>query len=122
MQFGVTVRLSETIFEEGDMSFELCTTYDAHRKKRNAKRGLDIPAIFLSILNILDVSLEWITERLDRKFVSAMESSFSEDREKRQEMKLFQRTVLIVLCTALGVIAVSIKFAVESSAIWTFFG
>jgi hypothetical protein len=102
------------------MSYEICTTYDAHREKHNAKK--DISTGLSNLVTSVDGSLEWITERLDRKFVSAMESSFAEDPEKKQEMKLFQRAVLIVLCAALGAAAVSIKFAVESSTIWAFFG
>ena len=104
------------------MSYELCTTYDAHRKEEEVKRGLDIPAGISNLATTVDASLEWITEKLDRKFVSAMESSFREDPKRKHEMKLCQRAVLVLLCAALGATAVSIKLAVESSAIWAFFG
>jgi hypothetical protein len=104
------------------MSYELCTTYDAHRRKENAKRFSDLSTRARAIVTSVDIALEGITEKLDRKFVSAMEHAFSEDQEKQQEMRLLSRTVLIILCAALGVTAISIKLAVESSTIWAFFG
>lgn len=104
------------------MSYELCTTYDAHRRKRTAKRYLEITTGVSSLVTAVDTSLEWVTEKLDRKFVSAMETAFSEDQEKKQEMELFQRAVLILLCVGLGGAAIWMKVAVESSQFWAFFG
>lgn len=104
------------------MSYELCTTYDAHRSKGDRKRTFDVSAGMTSMAASLDKALEWMTEKLDRKFVSAMESAFTEDLKRKQEMKLFERAVLIILCGALGATVISIKLAVESSTIWAFFG
>lgn len=104
------------------MSHELCTTYDAHRRKETAKRYLDISGGLSSLVAAVDSSLEWVTEKLDRKFVSAMESTFTEDQKKKQEMKLFQRAVLILLCAGVGGAAIWMKVAVESSQFWAFFG
>jgi len=104
------------------MSYELCTSYDAHRRKETAKRYLDISAEPSSLVTAVDASLEWVTEKLDRKFVSAMESTFTEDQKKKHEMKLFQRAVLILLCAGLGGAAIWMKVAVEGSQFWAFFG
>ena len=104
------------------MSYEMCTTYDAHRRKETARRYLDISAGLTRLVTTVDASLEWVTEKLDRKFVSAMESTFTEDQKKKHEMKLFQRAVLILLCTGLGGAAMWMKVAVESSQFWSFFG
>ena len=104
------------------MSYELCTTYDPHREKETAKRYFDISAGLTSLVTAVDASLEWVTEKLDRKFVSAMETAFTEDQEKKQEMELFQRAVLILLCAGLGGAAIWMKVAVESSQFWAFFG
>ncbi len=103
------------------MSYELCTTYFAHHRRQTIKRYLDIWSAIVNFIVGIDLALDWITGRLDRKFVSAMERSFNEDPNKRKEMKLLKRTVLILMCLGLSMTAISIKFAIENDTIWAIF-
>lgn len=103
------------------MSYELCTTYGAHQRRQTIKRYSDIWLIIVNLLASINLALDWITGRLDRKFVSAMERNFSEDPDKRKEMKLLKRTVLIVMCLGISITAISIKLAIESDVIWAIF-
>jgi len=101
------------------MPYELCTTYDENQGK---ERALNTWPRFSRLLTDVDMALDWITERLDRKFVSAMERCVNEDPNRHREMKLLKRTVLVLLCVGLGITVVSIKFAVEAQAVYAVFG
>ena len=102
------------------MQYEFCATYDA--------KEMDSVATYagaasrwprsgnLSVL--LDSGLDWITEKLDRKFVSAMEKSVSDDPVRKKELNMLKRTILVLVSLGLGVTAVSIKFALETQLIY----
>jgi hypothetical protein len=70
----------------------------------------------------VDTALDWITERLDRKFVSAMERCVHDSPDTNREMKLLKRTVLALLCLGLAISAVSIKFSVEAQMAYAILG
>ncbi len=103
------------------MSYELCTTYEAHQRRQTTRRYFDIWSATLNFMAGVDLALDCITGRLDRKFVSAMERCFNEDPDKRKEMKLLKRTVLILVCLGLSMTVLSIKFAIDNDTIWTIF-
>jgi hypothetical protein len=99
------------------MHYELCATCNLKRSDRAIGGGFAAPTIWRHLGGLVhraDNSLDWITERLDRKFVSAMERCANDDPNTRRELNLLKRTVLVLVCLGLGVTAVSIKFAVES--------
>jgi len=50
-----------------------------------------------------------------------MERCFNEDLDKRKEMKLLKRTVLILVCLGLSMTVLSIKFAIDNDTIWAIF-
>ena len=103
------------------MLYELCTTYDVHQRRQTRRRYFDIWSAIVNFMAGVDLALDGITGRLDRKFVLAMERSFNEDPDKRKEMKLLKRTALILVCLGLSMTAVSIKFAIENETIWAIF-
>jgi hypothetical protein len=70
----------------------------------------------------IDDGLEWITERLDRKFVSAMEKSVTENPDKNQDLNVLKRTVLALVCLGLVLTAISIKFAIDSQMVYFLMG
>jgi len=102
------------------MQFELCAMYDlkkveeigvyAGATSKWPRRG-DFVARF-------DTCLDWITEKLDRKFVSAMEKSVSDDPTRKQELNMLKRTILFLVSLGLGITAISIKFALEAQLIY----
>jgi len=69
-----------------------------------------------------DMVLDWITERLDRKFVSAMERCVHEPPDRKKEMRLLKRTVLVLVCLGLLISVVSIKLSVEAQMAYAILG
>jgi hypothetical protein len=74
------------------------------------------------LLTVVDSALEWVTERLDRKFVTAMERCHMENQDKKREMKLLKRTILILMCVGLGISALSMKLAPEVQMVISLLG
>jgi hypothetical protein len=70
----------------------------------------------------MDMALEWLTEKLDRKFVTAMERCRREDPDRNREINLLKKTVLVLLCVGLGVTAVSIKVAADTQILYGLLG
>lgn len=109
-------------FGEGQkMPHELCVTYDGNQGADKLK-GVDKWPHLASFLTGVDMAFDWVTESLDRKFVSAMERCINEDPDKKREMKLLKRTVLVLMCVALGILAVCIKFSVEPQVVRALLG
>jgi hypothetical protein len=103
------------------MSHELCTTYDVSQGKSGVQKDLAWPRLAKFVTSV-DSALDWTTERLDRKFVSAMERSLDDNPDKKKEMKLLKRTVLVLLCLGLAASAVWIKFSVEAQIVYAALG
>ena len=104
------------------MPHELCTAHGgSHGKYRVA--SIIAPRLCLSrFVTGVDAALDWMTERLDRKFVSAMERCVHENPDTSREMKLLKRTVLVLLCLGLAISAVTIKFSVEAQMAYAILG
>jgi hypothetical protein len=73
-------------------------------------------------MNRVDIGLDWITERLDRKFISAMERCLHDAPAQRKEMKLLKRTILVLVCLALAISVVIIKLSVEGQMAYAILG
>ena len=104
------------------MSHELCTTYDVSKGKSGIQKDVDAWPRLAKFVTSVDSALDWTTERLDRKFVSAMERSLDDNPDKKKEMKLLKRTVLVLLCLGLAASAVWIKFSVEAQIVYAALG
>jgi len=110
-------------FEEVQkMPYELCITYDGNQGADKLEGAVDKWPHLASFLTGVDMAFDWATESLDRKFVSAMERCINEDPDKKREMKLLKRTVLVLMCVALGILAVCIKFSVEPQMVHAMLG
>lgn len=72
----------------------------------------------------VNMFLDLVTEKLDRKFVGAMERCQKEDPDRKREMTLLKRTVLVLMCMGLGITAMSIviKFAADGERIYAMLG
>jgi hypothetical protein len=104
------------------MPHELCTAYDGSHGKYHVASTL-APRLWLArLVTGVDTVLDGMTERLDRKFVSAMERCVYENPDTKREMKLLKRTVLALLCLGLAISAVSIKFSVEAQMAYAILG
>lgn len=99
----------------------LCTTYDS-----DGQRHIEETSTLLAWMNgfwaWVDIGLDWATERLDRKFVSAMERCIDETPDKTREMRLLKRTVFIIVCIGLVATAAYIKFSTETQIACAIFG
>lgn len=107
------------------MAYELCTTISHDVNQRMAdEMGSDFGkwARLANFVAGVDMALEWLTEKLDRKFVTAMERCRKEDPDRKKEMNLLKRTVLVLMCVGLGITAVSIKFAADAQLVYALFG
>ncbi len=104
------------------MPYELCVTYDGNQGADKLKGAADKWPHLANFLTGVDMAFDWITESLDRKFVSAMERCINEDPDKKREMKLLKRTVLVLMCVALGILAICIKFSVEPQMVHALLG
>jgi len=91
----------------------LCTTYDSGGQRHNEDAST-LWAWMGIFWAWIDTGLDWITERLDRKFVSAMERCIDETPDKTREMTLLKRTVFILVCIGLAATAVYIKLSAEA--------
>lgn len=104
------------------MSREFCTAYDVSQRK-NAMPGILSPGPRLwKFLMGIDTVLDWITERLDRKFVSAMERCVHEPPDEKNDIRILKRTVLVLVCVGLLISVVSIKLSVEAQMAYAIFG
>lgn len=72
----------------------------------------------------VDMVLDLVTEKLDRKFVGAVERCHKEDPDRKREITLLKRTVLVLMCLGLGIAAISImiKFAADGQRIYAMLG
>jgi hypothetical protein len=104
------------------MSHELCTAYDVSQGKNGIANVINPGPRLAKFVNGVDMALDWITESLDRKFVSAMERCVHEPPDKKREMKLLKRTVLVLVCIGLAITVVSIKFSVEAQMAYAILG
>jgi hypothetical protein len=104
------------------MPHELCTTYAGNQAANKSESAMKKWPHVANFVTGIDMALDWVTERLDRKFVTAMERCINEDPDKKREMKLLKRTVLVLICVGLGISALSIKFSVESQMVYTMLG
>jgi hypothetical protein len=106
------------------MAYELCTTISHDVNQRVHEMGTDFGkwARLGSFIAGLDMTLAWLTEKLDRKFVTAMERCCKEDPDRKREMRLLKRTVLVLICVGLGITAVSIKVAADTQMIYGLLG
>ncbi len=104
------------------MTHELCTTFDVNQAGGEAQGGLNTWPRVGKLVSYVDTVLDWTTERLDRKFVSAMERCIEENPDRKREMKLLKRTVLFVVCLGLAITAVSIKLSVEAQMVYAVLG
>lgn len=107
------------------MAYELCTTisHDVNQQMDN-EIGSDFGkwARLANFVAGVDMALEWLTEKLDRKFVTAMERCRKEDPDRKREMRLLKRTVLVLICVGLGITAVSIKVAADTQMMYGLLG
>jgi len=109
-------RLKTLTGQEGKMHYQFCATCNPKSAEQAIGDTFAAPIrLHLGgLVRRVDNGLDWITERLDRKFVSAMERCANDDPDCRRELNLLKRTVLVLVCLGLCITAVSIKFAVES--------
>lgn len=103
------------------MPYELCVTYNGNQEPHRLEGAMEKWPRLRKFLTGIDTALDWVTERLDREFVSAMERCIKEDPDKRRELELLKRTVLVLMCVGLGILAVSIKFSVEAKMVYAVF-
>ncbi len=75
-----------------------------------------------TILVSADDALGSITGRLDRKFHAAMERRFYEDPNRTNEIRLLNRTILVILSIGLGISTFSLGLAVQSQMVFAMFG
>ena len=106
------------------MAYELCTTISHDVNQATDEIGADFGkwARLANFLAGVDLSLEWITEKLDRKFVTAMERCRQEDPGRKREITLLKRTILVLICVGLGITAVSIKVAADTQIMYGLLG
>lgn len=101
---------------------ELCTTYDSGHSENKIKNVQDLWRRLGRVAILTDTALDWVTERLDRKFLSAMERSTYETPDRKREMKLLKRTVLILVCLGLAVTVITIKLSAEAQIVYAVLG
>ena len=95
------------------MQYELCATYDMNQVDNDtvyAGAASKWPRTG-GFMSRADQCLDWITEKLDRKFV---ERCVNDDPVRKKELSTLKRTVLVLVCLGLGITAISIKFAIEA--------
>jgi hypothetical protein len=104
------------------MARDLCTTINCEVDQANdIEIACNRPAPG-SLLAGVDMALEWVTEKLDRKFVTAMERCHEKDLNQKREMNLLKRIVLVLLCVGLGLAALSMRFAPEAQVVIVLLG
>jgi len=106
------------------MAYELCTTisHDVNQPMDEMGANSEKWARLGSFVAGVDMALEWLTEKLDRKFVTAMERCRREDPDRKREMNLLKKTVLVLMCVGLGITAVSIKVAADTQILYGLLG
>jgi len=106
------------------MAYELCTAISHDVDQQMDEMGTDFGkwARLASFVAVVDMALEWLTERLDRKFVTAMERCRREDPDRKREINLLKKTVLVLMCVGLGITAVSIKVAADTQILYGLLG
>jgi hypothetical protein len=106
------------------MAYELCTTISHDVNQGTDEIGTDFGkwAWLANFVAGVDMTLEWLTEKLDRKFVTAMERCRQEDPGRKREITLLKRTVLVLICVGLGITAVSIKVAADTQIMYGLLG
>ena len=106
------------------MAYELCTTISHDVNQRTDEIGTDFGkwARLANFVAGVDMTLEWLTEKLDRKFVTAMERCRQEDPDRKREITLLKRTILVLICVGLGITAVSIKVAADTQIMYGLLG
>ncbi|MGD8513027.1 MAG: hypothetical protein PVG85_03675 [Deltaproteobacteria bacterium] len=106
------------------MAYELCTTISHDVDQHMDEMGTDFGkwACLANFVAGVDMALEWLTEKLDRKFVTAMERCRREDPDRKREMNLLKKTVLVLMCVGLGITAVSIKVAADTQILYGLLG
>ena len=106
------------------MAYELCTTISHDVNQRTDEIGTDFGkwARLANFVAGVDMTLEWLTEKLDRKFVTAMERCRQEDPDRKREITLLKRTILVLICVGLGITAVSIKVAADTQVMYGLLG
>lgn len=106
------------------MAYELCTTISHDVNQRTDEIGTNFGkwARLVNFVAGVDITLEWVTEKLDRKFVAAMERCREEDPDRKREITLLKRTILVLICVGLGITAVSIKVAADTQVMYGLLG
>ena len=104
------------------MGRELCTAYDTSQGRSGISSFLSLGPQLAKLVMAVDVGLDWITERLDRKFVSAMERCIHEPPDGKMEIRVLKRTVLVLVCLGLLISVVCIKFSVETQMAYAILG
>ena len=106
------------------MAYELCTTISHDVNQQMDEMGTDFGkwARLANFVAGVDMALEWLTEKLDRKFVMAMERCRQEDPGRKREITLLKRTILVLICVGLGITAVSIKVAADTQILYGLLG
>lgn len=106
------------------MAYELCTaiSHDVDQPMDEMDTDFGKWARLANCVAGVDMALEWITEKLDRKFVTAMERCRREDPDRKREMNLLKKTVLVLMCVGLGITAVSIKVAADTQILYGLLG
>ena len=106
------------------MAYELCTAISHDVNQQMDEMGTDFGkrARLANFVAGVDMALEWLTEKLDRKFVTAMERCRQEDPDRKREMNLLKKTVLVLMCVGLGITAVSIKVAADTQILYGLLG
>jgi hypothetical protein len=106
------------------MAYELCTAISHDVNQQMDEMGTDFGkwARLGNFVAGMDMALEWLTEKLDRKFVTAMERCRREDPDRKREMNLLKKTVLVLMCVGLGITAVSIKVAANTHIMYGLLG
>ena len=104
------------------MTHELCTAYDVSQGRNGISTVVNPGPRLAKFVIGVDMALDWITERLDRKFVSAMERCVHEPPDRRKEIRLLKRTVLVLVCIGLIISVVSIKLSVEAQMAYAILG
>ena len=106
------------------MAYELCTTisHDVNQRTHEIRSDFGKWTRLANFVAGVDMTLEWLTEKLDRKFVTAMERCRQEDPGRKREITLLKRTILVLICVGLGITAVSIKVAADTQIMYGLLG
>ncbi len=85
------------------MSCNVCTVVASDVTQGDEDRAFEEHHRIAGFLAGVDMALDWVTEKLDRKFVTAMQRCHNESPDRKREINLLKRIVLVLICVALAV-------------------